>query len=193
MHFKRDRIIRKQIAINISSENCQPLPEERIRVLEAKAHEQLSLAKIVNREMDYSKIELFLLLSTSYQRAIFYNKIRQDLTALFRDEHAQKTFEKKWTHSLKSNVMAFFNRLAKEFFFADERDRIRNDLQSLYVDTIERLLTHEKLSRIEEKFLEPLLVEGAKLPARMEVAIGHQSHERLKKAAHNLSKMLAER
>jgi hypothetical protein len=69
---------------------------------------------------------MFLLLSSNYQRAAFYTKIRTDLAALFRDDHAQKTFENKWTHSLKSNVMALFDRLAKDFLFAEPEDRIRS-------------------------------------------------------------------
>jgi len=49
MYLKRDRIIRKQIEINIQSPNWKPLPEYQLKKLEAKAHEQLSLNKITNR------------------------------------------------------------------------------------------------------------------------------------------------
>ena len=87
----------------------------------------------MSREIDYSKIELFFLLSSSYQKAAFYAKIRQDLAALFRDEHAQKTFENKWTHSLKCNVMGFFNRIARDFFKADRKDRLKVELSALYI------------------------------------------------------------
>lgn len=62
--------------------------------------------------MDYSKIELFLLLSTPQQRASFYAKFRNDLNALFKDEKAQRTFETKWTLALKSNVMRCFGKIA---------------------------------------------------------------------------------
>ena len=56
MYLKRDRLIRKQIEINRNSANWVPLPEEQLKKIESKAHEQLSLNKIVSREMDYSKI-----------------------------------------------------------------------------------------------------------------------------------------
>ena len=162
MHFKRERTIRKQISNNLLSSVYSPLPERRIRALEAAAHQQLSLGKIVSREMDYSHIELFFLLSSAFQRTAFYTKIRQELAALFRDEHAQKTFENKWTHALKFNVMGFFRRLAQDFFQASRKDAIKTELVSLYVEVSDKLLTTEKMSRIEEKFLEPFLVEGAK-------------------------------
>ena len=113
--------------------------------------------------MDYSQIEIFLLLASLDQRMSFYSKIKQDLTNLFRDEHAQKTFETKWTHSLKSNVMACFSRIATDVFHAPPEHNFKIELLSLYIDTIDRLLTHEKSSRIEEKFLEPFLVESVKL------------------------------
>lgn len=98
--------------------------------------------------MDYSKIELFLLLSTPQQRSSFYNKFRNDLTALFKDEKAQKTFETKWTLSLKSNVMRCFSKIAAEFFAASHDDPIRVNLAPLYTDVFDRLLTLDKLSRI---------------------------------------------
>jgi hypothetical protein len=56
MYLKRDRLIRKQLTINRNSPNWVSLPEEQLKKLEARAHEQLSLHKIVSREMDYSKI-----------------------------------------------------------------------------------------------------------------------------------------
>ena len=193
MHFKRDRAIRQQIAINLGSEQYRPLPEEKVRDLEAQAHEQLSLSKIVSREMDYSHIELFFLLSTAYQRAAFYAKLRQDLAALFRDEHAQKTFENKWTHGLKYNVMGFFTRLAKDFFQADRRDRIKTELTSLYIEITDKLLTSEKMSRIEEKFIEPLLIQGLRQSAQVEEALERHNCERLRRSAAGLSKLLSER
>jgi hypothetical protein len=112
--------------------------------------------------MDYSKIELFLLLSTPQQRSSFYAKFRNDLSALFKDEKAQKTFETKWTLALKSNVMRCFGRIATEFFAAHSDDPIRTHLTSLYTEIFDKLLTLDKLSRIEEKFLEPFLVEPLK-------------------------------
>ena len=164
-----------------------------MRDLEAQAHEQLSLSKIVSREMDYSHIELFFLLSTTYQRAAFYAKLRQDLAALFRDEHAQKTFENKWTHGLKYNVMGFFNRLAKDFFEADRRDRIKTELTSLYIEITDKLLTSEKMSRIEEKFIEPLLIQGLRHSGQVEEALERHNCERLRRSAVGLSKLLSER
>jgi hypothetical protein len=85
MYLKRDRLIRKQIAVNRTSPNWKPLPEPALKKLESAAHEQLSLGKIISREMDYSRIELFLLLSTPAQRQPFYAKLRSDLAALFND------------------------------------------------------------------------------------------------------------
>jgi hypothetical protein len=103
--------------------------------------------------MDYSKIDLFLLLSSPQQRNSFYSKFRNDLTALFKDEKAQKTFETKWTLALKSNVMRCFGKIALEFFAAQPDDPIRIHLAPLYTETLDKLLTLDKLSRIEEKFL----------------------------------------
>jgi hypothetical protein len=91
--------------------------------------------------MDYSKIELFLLLSTPAQRQPFYNKLSSDLSALFGDEKAQITFENKWTLALKSNVMGCFSKIALDFFEAQPQDPIRYHLTSLYVDTIDRLIS----------------------------------------------------
>jgi hypothetical protein len=98
--------------------------------------------------MDYSKIELFLLLSTPAQRSSFYSKFRNDLSALFKDEKAQKTFETKWTLALKSNVMRCFSKIAREFFAALPDDPIRIHMMPLYTETFDKLLTLDKLSRI---------------------------------------------
>lgn len=91
--------------------------------------------------MDYSRIEIFLLLSSDEQQSSFYKKFKNDLTSLFKDEKAQKTFETKWTLSLKSNVMACFNKISKLFFKAPPNSPIRTHLTPLYADTFERLLT----------------------------------------------------
>lgn len=193
MYLKRDRLIRNQLELNRNSKTWTPLPEEMIRRLESKAHEQLSLSKIVNREMDYSKIEFFLLLSTPHQRSSFYSKFRNDLTALFKDEKAQKTFETKWTLALKSNVMRCFSKIATEFFSSQPDDPIRIHLTPLYTDVLERLFTLEKLSRIEEKFLEPFLIEPLKREIKIDRFLGAAGYQRLFKAAECLSKALTER
>ena len=63
--------------------------------------------------------------------------------------------------------MGFFNKLARNFFKVDKKDRLKIELSSLYIEITDRLLTSEKMSRIEEKFLEPFLVEGAKYPQKV--------------------------
>lgn len=145
MHLKRDRIIHQQIANNLKSPYYIPPNQTVIQLLESRAHQQLTLPKITSREIDYSHIHTFLLLATQQQRNAFYAKIRQDLAAIFRDEHAQKTFETKWTHSLKHNVMACFTKIAKDTY----NNPSPTEMLPLYVDAIDRLLTHEKSSRIE--------------------------------------------
>ena len=113
MYLRRDRIVLKQLNANRLHENWRPLESDKVKELSVRAHEQLSLSKVVNREVDYSHIELFLLLASPLQRGAFYAKLRQDLAALFGDERAQKTFENKWTLALRSNVMACFTRITK--------------------------------------------------------------------------------
>jgi hypothetical protein len=49
MFLKRIRLISKQIEINKKSDHYSQVAEESLKVLEAKAHDQLSLSKIVNR------------------------------------------------------------------------------------------------------------------------------------------------
>lgn len=138
--------------------------------------------------MDYSRIEVFLLLATEEQQSSFYKKFKNDLGALFKDEKAQKTFETKWTLSLKSNVMACFTKIAQLFFAAHPHAPLRAHLAPLYADTLERLLSQEKLSRIEEKFIEPFLIEPLKQGRSMEQYLPVGCMERIYKAGERLSK-----
>lgn len=64
MHLKRDRIIRNQILLNVKRHPAPNLLTPTLNRLQQQAHQQFSLAKITSREMDYSKIELFLLVAT---------------------------------------------------------------------------------------------------------------------------------
>ena len=128
-----------------------------------------------------------------------------DLTMLFNSDKAQKTFENKWTLALKSNVTGCFSRIAKDFFEARFEElakpprgskvdgTISSHIAPLYVDTLEKLLTTEKMSRVEEKFLEPFLVEIVKGTCQIEKAFGPVSTQKLHKAANALSRVLSER
>jgi hypothetical protein len=47
--------------------------------LEAMAHEQLSMKKVTSREIDYHRMETFLLLSNEERKKSFYRKVSSNL------------------------------------------------------------------------------------------------------------------
>lgn len=44
--------------------------------------------------------------------------------------------------------MACFSRIARDYFKSSKDESLRTDLAGLYFDTIEKLLTQEKMSKI---------------------------------------------
>lgn len=63
--------------------------------------------------------------------------------------------------------MGLFNRIVKDYY--GERANIREDFNTLYYETIEKLMKEEKLSRIEQKFLDTFLSETMRLNMSLDV------------------------
>ena len=51
--------------------------------------------------------------------------------------------------------MGLFNRIIKDYY--ENKSTIKEDFNQLYYETIEKLMKEDKLSRIEEKFLDTFL------------------------------------
>lgn len=61
--------------------------------------------------------------------------------------------------------MGCFGKIASDLYQKQNSKNklsIGQELLALYIDTIDKLLTHEKMSRIEEKFIEPFLLFSIK-------------------------------
>lgn len=67
----------------------------------------------------------------------FYKELKAGLYDIFNDEKAKRMVEDKWTHSLKSNVMGLFNKIAQDFYLSRA---VRDIFTKLYTDTIVRLM-----------------------------------------------------
>lgn len=65
---------------------------------------------------------------------------------IFNDDKAKKAVEEKWSHSLKSNVMGLFNKIAKDFY--TPKSPVKLIFSKLYFDTISKLMKEDRLSRI---------------------------------------------
>lgn len=96
--------------------------------------------------MEYHRIELFLLVADANNTDTFYSELKAKLHDIFNDDKVKKIFEDKWTHSVKSNVMGLFNKIAKDFY--EQANNAQRIFSNLYTDTMLRLLKEEKLSRI---------------------------------------------
>lgn len=56
--------------------------------------------------------------------------------------------------------MGLFNKIAKDFY---RYESVRDIFAKLYADTIIRLMKEDRLSRIEEKFLDCFIIETIRL------------------------------
>jgi hypothetical protein len=103
--------------------------------------------------------------------------LKSDLRNIFSDEKAKKHFEEKWNYWLKSNVMGLFNKIAKMFYEGEAHEHFIR----LYTETILKLMYEDKLSRIEEKFLDCFLIETMRRGEKLEV-LGSQNYGEIYKA-----------
>lgn len=71
--------------------------------------------------------------------------MKNGIQDIFNDEKAKKIVDDKWSHSLKSNIMGLFNKIAKDFYV---NKSVREIFVKLYTDTIIKLMKEDRLSRI---------------------------------------------
>lgn len=130
---------------------------------------------------------MFLLFSTEERKKQFYRKLNQSLREIFSSDKAKKVFEEKWTHSLKSNVMGLFNRIVNDYYA--DKGSVKEEFNALYAETIEKLMREEKLSRVEEKFLDVFLSETMRRGVTLDV-LGTNSKNEIYRLGSNLQKAL---
>ena len=75
----------------------------------------------------------------------FYQELKNGIQDIFHDEKAKKVIDDKWSHSLKSNIMGLFNKIAQDVY---QVPNVGEVFGKLYADTICRLMKEDKISRI---------------------------------------------
>jgi hypothetical protein len=146
MFLRRDFYIKKQLEENKRANDTIEIEQRIINKLKGRALEQLSMSRLKNREMQFHTVELFLLVAPKEEQEKFYQELWTGLQDIFNDEKAKKTVEEKWSHSLKSNVIGLFNKIALDFYC--DGKAVRNIFAKLYADTIVKLMKEDRLSRI---------------------------------------------
>lgn len=71
--------------------------------------------------------------------------------------------------------MGLFNRIVKDYY-TEKTNYIKEEFNVLYYETLEKLMKEEKLSRIEEKFLDAFLAETMRLGVGLDVlGVGYKN------------------